>query len=164
MRCSPTARPGRPIYSKIADVGLSGAVVVALLVVCDAPSVEGVIRFGIEPDYLAVVGDGVVVVAIVHISYAPIENRAWVFRIKSYGLTVVSDSALKIALETPSRSTGVPRTRIRWVTFDGYLVKVGDRRYCRYFPDFRQHALEWKHAILRTTGRVRSPGLAMMYE
>jgi hypothetical protein len=32
-----------------------------------------------------------------------------------------------------------------------------------HFPNFRRHALEWKHVTLRTTGRVRSPSLVMMY-
>ena len=41
--------------------------------------------------------------------------------------------------------------------------RYGDRRYCRYFLDFRRHALEWRHVTLRITGRVRSPSLVMMY-
>ena len=62
-----------------------------------------------------------------------------------------------------------PRTFFKFMELTGTVVRFsdgryGDRRYCRYFPDFRRRALEWKHAILRTTGRVRSPGSVMMYE
>jgi hypothetical protein len=31
--------------------------------------------------------------------------------------------------------------------------RYGDRKYCRYFPNFRRHELEWKPVTLRTTGR-----------